>query len=110
MANAPAVAKSDFLADLRTAEAASRRAVAKARARATDSVWHKTWTPFVESLGIDDPFLSDVDDKVPLLRVFACRVRDVPVAAATPSALRTYVTKCSKWPKRSWHWGPRTPA
>jgi hypothetical protein len=40
------------------------------------TVWRNTWTPFLASLGVEDPYLQICSDKVPALRDFATRVRD----------------------------------
>jgi len=50
--------------------------VSNSRQTAQDSTWHNTWLPFLTSLGAVDPFLRDLRDTVPVLQVFACRVRD----------------------------------
>ena len=54
----------------------SRTAVSPDRARAVTTVWKYCWLPFLSQNGITDPFLTGVRDKIPLLRVFAIRLRD----------------------------------
>ena len=39
-------------------------------------MYNRCWTPFLDRLGITDPFLTDIDDKIPIFRVFAQRLRD----------------------------------
>ena len=76
MANAPPTEKNAFLFDLSLAEAKAKQAVSKDRANAADSVFNQCWIPFLAGLGLNDPFLSDIDDKIPILRVFAQRLRE----------------------------------
>ena len=53
-----------------------RQSVSTPRQSAQDSTWTNSWLPFLTSLGAVDPFLQDLRDKVPVLQVFACRIRD----------------------------------
>ena len=39
-------------------------------------MFNKCWLPFLHELNIDDPFLTNINDKIPILRVFAQRLRD----------------------------------
>ena len=45
------------------------------RAKATDAVWQQCWLPFLSNINISDPYLSGIDDKIPIIRVFAQRLR-----------------------------------
>ena len=65
-----------FHYDLLAARTKARTAVNPDRARAGDTLFARKWVPCVRELGLDDPFLTDVVDKTPLLRVFAHRIRD----------------------------------
>ena len=60
------------------------------RARATNAIWTKCWLPFLADFGVEDPLLTTIQDKIPILRVFAHRLRDgrlsrsgLPIRAAT---------------------------
>ena len=75
MADASPAARYAFATDHRSAAAAARLAVSRQRARSQDRFWTHHWIPFTDTLGLD-PFLSTVDDKVPILRVLAHRIRD----------------------------------
>ena len=66
----------DFHADVRLTAETARHAVTKQRATKTATAWTKLWIPFLSDLGIHDPLLTGVRDKIPLLRVFAQRIRD----------------------------------
>lgn len=79
-----------FDLDLRIATATAQQATCASRSKAQSAVWQHSWLPFLASLGIDDPLLETVRDKIPLLKVFALRIRDGrhsrtnrPVRAAT---------------------------
>jgi hypothetical protein len=78
LAAATPAALSAFASDLRLATTISQGAstTSRDRARATDAVWTKCWIPLLFDVGIEDPFLFDLDDKIPLLRVFSTRIRD----------------------------------
>lgn len=75
MATAPAPARAQFRRDLRSARASAASAVSRSRAQATAKVWHTIWLPFLADLGISDPLLRGVRDKVPFFRVLAERIR-----------------------------------
>ena len=75
MVASPPDKRSDFLRDLRTAQATARQSISASRASAQDRIWTSTWQPFCRSLHLD-PLLSSLPDKVPILQVFATRVRD----------------------------------
>ena len=75
MADAPPAARYAFATDHRSAAAAARLAVSRQHARSQDRFWTHHWIPFTDTLGLD-PFLSTLDDKVPILRVLAHRIRD----------------------------------
>jgi hypothetical protein len=95
--------------DLRAARNASRKAVTKDRAKATDSVWNKCWLPFLSDLGITDPFLTGVDDKIKLLRVFATQLQNGRSVVASRSNLSMFTMKSFTSQRLSPNWGPRTP-
>ena len=67
--------RNSFLRDLSLAQQAARNSVSPKRAASQDRVWTKTWTPFCTSVGCD-PLLLNVQDKIPILQVFATRIRD----------------------------------
>jgi len=68
-----------FLSDLRAAKEASKSGVSVGRAKAAVTVW-EIWQNYCADLGID-PFLETIQDKVPILQVFAQRVRTGELAA-----------------------------
>jgi hypothetical protein len=70
----PFEARHEFSADLLLVADATRAGVVPSRARAADKSWEK-WTEFCISLH-QDPQLSDIDDPVILIQVFAQRIRD----------------------------------
>ena len=55
---------------------ASRAHVTRDRAATQDAVWEQCWLPFLSYYGIEDPLLSGISDKIPILRVFAQELRD----------------------------------
>lgn len=68
-----ATARNAFLLDLRSAQTAERSAVVSGRANASTSHWH-VWQGYCGELGIS-PWLTDIEDPIPILQVFAQRLR-----------------------------------
>ena len=64
-----------FMADHQSAVAMACLAVSRQCASSQDRFWTHHWVPFTDKLGLD-PFLVTVEDKVPILRVLAHRIRD----------------------------------
>lgn len=79
MSDLDAKQRDRFLSDLRAAKEASKSGVSLGRARAAVTVW-EIWQDCCADLGID-PFLEAMQDKVPILQVFAQRVRTGELAA-----------------------------
>lgn len=73
MASLPAEAATSFRADLLIVQAKINAGVVPSRNRADRRLW-EVWCTFVSSLNLD-PYLSTIRDKVPILQVFADRVR-----------------------------------
>ena len=65
--------------DFCTAQETVRKGVSAGRATSTKTGWNK-WVKFTASLGLD-PYLETFEDKVPLLQIFAQRVRTGELAA-----------------------------
>jgi hypothetical protein len=108
LANALPLARHEFEADRRLAAEMARKAVSRGRSRATESVWRNTWTTFLESLGIEDPYLHIFADKVPVLSVFTTRVRD---GRSSGNPVRSgHVRDEILSQRRSPYWGPLTRA
>lgn len=74
MATLPPDARDPFLADHLLAQEATRAGVVATYAATADAYWTQ-WCQFCRS-SYQDPFLSNIDDPVEFLRVFAVRVRD----------------------------------
>jgi hypothetical protein len=68
-----------FFAALGAAQTAARSAAVSKRAKMSDSHW-SIWTSFLDSLHIDDPYLVDFPDPIPLLQVFAEHLRSGQLA------------------------------
>ena len=75
MADASPAARYAFATDHRSAAAAAFLAVSRQCTRSQDRFWTHHWIPFTDTLGLD-PFLSTVDDKVPILCILAHWIRD----------------------------------
>ena len=73
MATAPASARNAFRADLLLAQAAARAGVVSSTANRRDKGW-ANWSEFCSQLQVD-PSLTEVDDPVEILMVYAHRVR-----------------------------------
>jgi len=71
--------RSRFLSDYSTAKQAINAGVSVGRAKAASSVW-EIWQNYCADLGLD-PFLEAIQDKVPILQVFAQRVRSGQLAS-----------------------------
>ena len=76
LATATPIARLCFNCDLQLATKRARTAVTPDQAQATASVWTKCWPPFLAGLGIEDPLLHGVCNKISLLQVFAERLQD----------------------------------
>ena len=74
------IQRDGFLRDLRAAKKAISAGVSVGRAKASCSVW-EIWQNYCAELGLD-PFLEAIQDKVPLLQVFAQRVRTGALASS----------------------------
>ena len=68
-----------FLRDLGAAKEAIAAGVSVGRAKSAETVW-EIWQSYCAELGLD-PFLEAVQDKIPILQVFAQRVRTGELAA-----------------------------
>ena len=66
-------ARDAFLTDLRAAQAAERAAVVPGRAEAAAGHWH-IWQEYCTQIGVS-PWLVDIEDPIPILQVFAQRLR-----------------------------------
>ena len=71
--------KADFISDFCAAQQAVRHGISAGRARSTSTTW-TIWETFTIDLGID-PFLQAIEDPVPILQVFAQRIRSGKLAA-----------------------------
>ena len=71
--------RDSFLRDLSIAKEAISTGVSVGRAKAASSVW-EIWQNYCSDLGLD-PFLEAIQDKVPILQVFAQRVRTGELAS-----------------------------
>ena len=71
--------KSRFCSDFRAAQQAVRHGISTGRARSTSATW-TIWETFTTNLGID-PFLQTIQDPIPILQVFAQRIRSGALAA-----------------------------
>jgi len=71
--------RSRFLRDYRVARQTINAGVSVGRAKAASTVW-ETWQNYCADLGAD-PFLEAIQDKVPILQVFAQRVRSGELAS-----------------------------
>ena len=72
------IARHNFHRDFCAAQAVVQAGVSTSRTKHADAVWEK-WTTFTSDLGLD-PILSAVQDKIPILQVFAIRVRSGELA------------------------------
>ena len=68
-----------FRRDFRIAQKTVQEGVSSGRATSTNTCWD-IWLDFTTELGLD-PFLQAFEDKIPLLQVFAQRVRSGELAA-----------------------------
>ncbi|KAL7561530.1 hypothetical protein ACA910_022684 [Epithemia clementina (nom. ined.)] len=75
LAPSPTITRHHFLDDLRLATQTARESVSSSRAHAVEKVWLTTWVLFCQELGFH-PLLTYAPDKIPILQVFATRVRD----------------------------------
>jgi len=76
------IQRDGFLRDLCAAKKAISAGVSVGRAKASCSVWEIwIWQNYCAELGLD-PFLEAIQDKVPLLQVFAQRVRTGALASS----------------------------
>ena len=96
-----------FLRDYSLAQQDVQCGVAKQRRSTDDNMWD-VWTQYCSELGID-PLLPELDDPIPLLQVYARRLRTGVLAPNKNQSLNvplkvTYGTLA----KRSRHWGPWT--
>lgn len=73
MATVPTPASHDFLRDLQAAQRDVQRGVVPSSTAAAAAHW-SLWTSFCDSLSVS-PALSDVEDPIPFLQVFAFRYR-----------------------------------
>jgi hypothetical protein len=71
--------RDSFLRDLSIAKEAISTGVSVGRAKAASSVW-EIWQNYCSDLGLD-PFLEAIQDKIPILQVFAQRVRTGELAS-----------------------------
>jgi hypothetical protein len=69
----PPSTRDAFILDLRTAETARQSCVTPKRATEKDGHW-RVWEGYCDSLGIG-PYLQEVPEQLPLLQVFAVRLR-----------------------------------
>jgi hypothetical protein len=103
----PAEAKPSFLADIRTAQAATRAGVTTQYSDRRDKAWD-IWTTFCRSL-CQDRTLRNIPHPVHLLQVFATRMRDGRIApVVNPSGMAPYLPRSVMWARRLPSWGPRT--
>ena len=72
------IARHNFHRDFCAAQAVVQDGVSTSRTKHADTVWEK-WTAFTSDLGLD-PILSAIQDKVPILQVFAIRVQSGELA------------------------------
>ena len=72
-----------FRSDFRLAQQDVKAGVSTGRARSSNSHW-KIWQQFTDQLAID-PFLETIEDKVPILQVFARRLRTGQLAPSRNS-------------------------
>jgi hypothetical protein len=75
MVHAPPTPGDRFRLDLRLAEDIARTSVVAGRSLAAANTWSLVWLPFCHALGIRDPYLQALRDKIPILQVFALRYR-----------------------------------
>jgi hypothetical protein len=79
----PPATRDAFLADLGLAHEKSRASVVPKRATAQDGHWD-TWCEFCREFNLE-PTLADLPDPVPILQVFATRLRDGRIAPSKNS-------------------------
>ena len=72
------ISRHNFHRDFCAAQAVVQEGVSTSRTKHANAVWEK-WTAFTSELGLD-PILTAVQDKVPILQVFAIRVRSGALA------------------------------
>jgi len=73
------ITKSNFLRDYGTAQATIQSGISTGSAKSTETAW-KQWEKIILEMALD-PFFETFQDKVPLLQVFAHRVRPGKLAA-----------------------------
>lgn len=90
MAQMQSVDANDFLADLGLAQEAVRKGVSPDYAQRKDAHW-VIWLQFCAQLKLD-PFLTNIQDPIPILQVFAQRYRDGRLAPSQRTVTAKYVS------------------